>query len=199
MLMPRVDLVVLGASSGGVEAVCTLLEQLPATIEVPLVMALHVLATRRSLLAEVFRTRTRLVVREPDDKEPIAPNVWVAPAGHHLLVERPEPGDERLRFALSVDAAVHYSRPSIDVLFESAARALGPRVGAVILTGANEDGAAGAGSIREAGGLVIVQDPATADFGAMPLAAIREARPQLVADPAAIAACLSTLLGPTPC
>jgi two-component system chemotaxis response regulator CheB len=114
-------------------------------------------------------------IREPVDKEPISGGtIWFAPADYHLLVEA-----ERT-FALSVDAPVKYSRPAIDVLFESAALAYGPGTAAVVLTGASDDGSDGAAAVRARGGHVYVQDPAQAEAPYMPEAAIRRASPHYI-------------------
>ena len=102
--------------------------------------------------------------------------VWFAPSNYHLLIERDR------TFSLSVDEPVNFSRPSIDVLFESAAECFGDELCAIVLTGANDDGALGASTVRQAGGLVIVQDPRTADSQQMPQAAISRAKPQIVAS-----------------
>lgn len=119
------------------------------------------------------------------DKQPLTPGIWFAPPGYHLLIER------ELRFSLSIDAPVRWSRPSIDVLFESASDAYGAALHAVVLTGANDDGARGAAAVRRAGGLVLVQDPFTAEAQQMPLAALAAATPQFVGTPAQIARLLT--------
>jgi two-component system chemotaxis response regulator CheB len=117
-----------------------------------------------------LRRRTNLKVVDAEDKQWIKPgHVYLAPANYHLLVERGA-------FSLSVDDAVSYSRPSIDVLFESAADAYGASVAAVVLTGANSDGARGVKAIKKRGGFVVVQDPKTAEAPSMPTAAIAAAR-----------------------
>jgi len=126
----------------------------------------HLPTDRTSLLAELFRAKCRIPVREAEDKEPIVPGTaYFAAPGYHLLVEQ----DRSL--ALSSDLPVLYSRPSIDVLFESAADAYGPALLAVILTGANQDGAAGIRAVIAAGGTAIVQDPREAFASLMPEAA----------------------------
>lgn len=172
---PRIEAIVIGASAGGVEAVGALLQGLPAPYAPSLIVVIHLPADRPSLLAEIFQARCRLPVREALDKEHIdAGTVYVAPPGYHLLVE----ADETL--ALSLDAPVAFSRPSIDVLFESAAAAYGERVLGIVLSGGNNDGAAGLAAIRAAGGRGWVQEPADALAAAMPLAAIKEAGADLV-------------------
>jgi two-component system chemotaxis response regulator CheB len=167
---------VIGASAGAVEALSLLLPVVPKDARVPVVVVVHLPPNRPSLLTEVFTPRCRALVREPEDKQPVAAGtIWFAPSNYHLLIERDR------TFSMSVDEPVRFSRPSIDVLFESAAEAFGRSLCVFVLTGANEDGSRGARAIREAGGLVVVQDPRTAEAREMPTAAIALARPQLVA------------------
>jgi two-component system chemotaxis response regulator CheB len=136
---------------------------------------LHLPEHHESRLAELFGYRLALQVREARDKEPLAPGVlYFAPSGYHLSIETDH------SFSLSCEDRVCYARPSIDVLFASAADAYGQSLAAVLLTGANYDGAAGLAGIRIAGGLTIVQDPATAVVATMPEAAIRRMTPDLI-------------------
>ncbi|HEX3993318.1 MAG TPA: chemotaxis protein CheB [Acetobacteraceae bacterium] len=161
------EAVVIGSSAGALEALSVILPALPASYRLPVIVVVHVPADRRSVLAELFRAKCRISVREAEDKEPIVGGtVYFAPPDYHLLVEKEN------RLSLSSDAPVFFSRPSIDVLFESAADAYGAALIAVILTGANQDGAAGMSAVVEAGGLAIVQDPAHAFARAMPEAAL---------------------------
>ena len=177
MVIPRaVELVVIGASAGAIEALSVLLRQLPAACLVPIAIVVHLQRNRESMLPQLFSQWSALPVREPLDKEAVAGGVvWVAPSDYHLLVEADR------TFSLSIDPLVNFSRPSIDVLFESAAEVYGAGVLAVVLTGANADGAAGAAAVRRAGGRVAVQDPASAHSKTMPDAAIASASPELVA------------------
>lgn len=159
--------VVIGASAGAVEALAALLPHLPAGYRLPVLVVVHVPPGRPSALVELFRARCRVPVKEAEDKEPItAGTVYFAPPDYHLLVEP----DRRL--SLSSEEPVHYSRPSIDVLFETAADAYRPELVGVILTGANADGAAGLAAVVAAGGTAAVEDPATAYSPAMPAAAL---------------------------
>ena len=157
----------MGASWGGLEAVGRLLADIPDEIDVPIVIAQHRHRTSTSSgLAELLHLRIKRPVQDVDDKMPIEPqHVYIAPPDYHLLVERGS-------FALSVDERVQYARPSIDVLFESASYAYGPAVIGIILTGANEDGAAGLALIKQRGGVAVIQDPAGAARRTMPDAAI---------------------------
>ena len=165
--MREYELIVVGASWGGLHAVGRLLETLPEELDVPLAVVQHRAAERRhTSLADLLQSHVARPVREVADKEPIQRGVvHLAPPDYHVLVERGH-------FALSVDARVNYARPSVDVLFESAADAYGPAAVGIVLTGANEDGAAGLARIKEAGGVAIVQDPKTAERATMPEAAI---------------------------
>lgn len=163
----RYDVIAIGASWGGLQAVGTVLEGIPAEVDQPIVVAQHRSAeSARGVLESLLQRHSGRPVVEPGDKEPIEPaHVYVAPADYHLLVEDG-------RFALSVDARVQFARPSIDVLFESVAEGYRDRAIGIVLTGANADGAAGLAAIKRNGGVAIVQDPATATRKAMPEAAI---------------------------
>jgi len=166
---PSPEAVVIGASAGALEALSLILPTLPADFGLPLFIVVHVPPDRESLLAELFGAKCRIKVREAEDKEPVhGGTVYFAPADYHLLVEP----DKSL--SLSNEEPVLYSRPSLDVLFESAADAYGPGLIGIVLTGANQDGARGLKAIAEAGGAAIVQNPLGAYAAAMPEAAIAE-------------------------
>ncbi|HVF52868.1 MAG TPA: chemotaxis protein CheB [Actinomycetota bacterium] len=159
-------IVVIGSSWGGLSALSELLLPLRDDFPAAIVVAQHRHADSSLGLERFLKRHTSLAVREADDKDPLEPGtVFLAPADYHLLVE-----DDHL--ALSVDGPEMFSRPSADVLFESAAATYRERVIGVVLTGANEDGARGLRSIRAAGGTTIVQDPATAERSEMPDAAL---------------------------
>jgi two-component system chemotaxis response regulator CheB len=159
------DLICIGASWGGLRAIERLLGDIPAEVDTPIVAAQHREA-QQSALAEVISRHTTRRVVDAEDKQPIEPNhVYLAPPDYHLLVEHGS-------LALSLEERVQYARPSVDVLFESAADAYGPGVIGVILTGANADGAAGLARIKRFGGVAVIQDPAEAERAAMPQAAI---------------------------
>lgn len=164
-LRGRPDIVVVGTSAGGLRALERIVGGLPSEFDIPIVAVQH--RSRESeIFASVVQSLVRLPVREAEDKEPIrAPGLYLAPPDYHLLLE---PGS----FALSTDEPVRFSRPSIDVLFESAADAYGAGVLALLLTGGNQDGTRGLARIRAAGGVAIVQDPETAESPQMPAAAI---------------------------
>jgi two-component system chemotaxis response regulator CheB len=162
------DIVVIGASAGGLEAVSRLLAQLPRDFNLPVAIAQHrAPAPPDGDLASIWQRVTPLPVADAEDKAPIARgHVYIAPADYHLLVE------SRELFALSTDPPVLWARPSIDVLFESAAEVFGGAVIAVILTGASADGSAGLKAVRSRGGCALVQDPRTAESAVMPQAAL---------------------------
>lgn len=173
--MKRIEAIVMGASAGGVNALLSVMGCLPREFAIPLICVLHLPDDHDSQLAEVFARRLRRPVREARDKESIEPGmIYVAGPGYHLSVER----DRSL--SLSQEERVHFSRPAIDILFESAADAYGAALAGVLLTGANEDGAAGLARISQLGGLSIVQDPAQAQVSAMPAAALALHRPDHV-------------------
>ncbi|QKZ05083.1 MULTISPECIES: chemotaxis protein CheB [Pseudomonas] len=180
--------VVVGASAGGVEALLRVYGMLPASFALPVLTVLHLPDDRHSQLAEVFARRMHRPAKEAVDKEDIQPGMfYFAGPGYHLSVEQ----DRSL--SLSQEERVHYSRPSIDILFESAADAYGPHLVGVLLTGANEDGARGLATIGERGGLTIVQDPAEARVAVMPQAALRLRRPDHILPLNGIGSLLATL------
>jgi two-component system, chemotaxis family, protein-glutamate methylesterase/glutaminase len=160
-------IVVIGTSLGGLNALQVLLSSLPADFPAPVAIVQHRSVYSQDGMLKVLRRYTPLPMKEPQDKEPIEPGrIYLAPPDYHLIVED-------TNFALSTDAPVSYARPSIDVLFESAADAYGSRTIGIVMTGANHDGAAGAAHIKAVGGVVLVQDPATAECAVMPKAAMK--------------------------
>lgn len=160
------EIIVVGTSLGGLEALETLLAALPVPFALPIAIVQHRSVVSDDMLLRTLRRRSTLPLHEPYDKEPVAPGqVYLAPSDYHLLIEADE-------FRLSTEGPVNYARPSIDVLFESAADACGDRTIGIVLTGANSDGARGAARIKQAGGVVIVQTPEEAVSPAMPRAAL---------------------------
>jgi two-component system chemotaxis response regulator CheB len=169
------EAVAIGTSAGGIDALFALLGGLPAAYPLPIVTVLHVPETHDSRLAEVFGARLALRVREAAAGAPVEPGtLYFAPSGYHLLVEADR------TFSLSCEPPVLFSRPSIDVLLESCADAYGPRLAALVLTGASEDGARGLAQVRAGGGLAAVQSPQEAAHATMPAAAVAHASPQWV-------------------
>ncbi len=185
---PAIELVAIGASAGGVDVIGTLLAALPADFPAAVAIVLHIPPDRDSLLPTLFASRCALPVKEVEDKEPIEPgNVYFAAPDYHMLVEPDR------SFALSQDEAVNFSRPAIDLLFESAAIAYREQLLAIVLTGGSADGAQGLQTVRQMGGRGWVQDPASADATAMPSCAIERAGADLVTGPAALARSLAAL------
>ncbi len=183
-----VDAIVIGASSGGVEALSVLLPSLPARLRLPVFVVLHLPPDRPSRLADIFSRKCAVPVREAEDKLPVeAGTVYFAPPDYHLLL------DVGPTLALSADEAVNYSRPSIDVLFESARDIYGHRLLAMLLTGASHDGAAGIHAIRFAGGCAVVQRPDTAQAPLMPESALKRGPVDFVLTLEEIAALFQTL------
>lgn len=181
--------VVIGGSAGALDALDVIVDALPSTFPLPVAVVLHLRPGRPSGLAHVLQDKCALPVKEAEDKEPLKGGVvYLASPNYHLLVER-----ERC-FSLSVDDAVHFSRPAIDVLFETAAEAYGSSLCGVLLSGANEDGAAGLVRIRAAGGLTVVQHPETATSRQMPDAAIARDAGTYVLPPNEIVPLLSALM-----
>jgi two-component system, chemotaxis family, protein-glutamate methylesterase/glutaminase len=162
-----IDAVAMGASAGGVEVLLALLSMIPADCRISFFIVMHIPRERPSLLPELFGSRCALPVREAEDKEPVQPGtVYFAPPDYHMLIDRGP------AVALSGDEPVHFSRPSIDVLFDSAADIYGERLMGVILTGANQDGAEGLAAIGRAGGRTVVQEPGSAAVAFLPKAAL---------------------------
>ncbi len=191
-----VSAIVIGASAGGLEAIGTVLSALPENFAPTVVIVQHIPTNAGDALPRRFQRDCRLPVREAEDKEPMtAGTVFVAPPDFHLLVEADR------RFSLSREERVNFSRPSIDVLFETAVEAFCDELAGVILTGASADGAAGLSRINRMGGLSVVQDPATAEVEIMPRAAIEACAVGHVLPLAAIGPFLARLgaEGGTPC
>ncbi len=191
--MARFRAVAIGVSSGGVQALSSLLGALPASFPLPILIVQHIGPDAGDGLARLLDAHSPLHVKEADENDTPQPgHVYLAPPNYHLLVET----DGQLSF--SADPPVSYARPSIDVLFESAAEAFGPALIGIVLTGANHDGSRGLARIKELGGLVIVQDPADAEAPQMPAAALAATTVDHVVPLTAIAALLSTLAAGQP-
>jgi two-component system chemotaxis response regulator CheB len=187
----HIEAVVIGASAGGIEALLTLLPALSPSMKLAVVCILHMPPDRESLLAELFNARLGVTVCDAADKEQVRPGtVYFALPGYHLSIEKDR------TFSLSCEPPVHFARPAIDVLMESAADAYGSALAGVLLTGANQDGADGMARIKACGGLTIVQDPKEAQSPTMPQEAIARSTPHLVLPLARIAALLPMLERP---
>ena len=170
----RFQAVVIGASAGGSTALQKILPALPADFPLPVIIVQHVHPHQKGA-ALIYVGSSFLKVKDGDEKEAIQPGfVYFAPPNYHLLVEN----DRTL--SLSIDPKVHFARPSVDVLFESAADAYGQSLIGIILSGGNQDGAAGLLRIKQRGGLTIVQKPDEAEMRLMPEAAIATAKPEYI-------------------
>jgi two-component system, chemotaxis family, protein-glutamate methylesterase/glutaminase len=184
----RTRVIVVGASAGAIEALSVILPNLPENFAFPMVTVIHCPPDRESAIVEIFSGRCRVRVKEAEDKEPIEPGtVYFAPPNYHLLLE------PNGLLSLSSDEPVQFSRPSIDVLFESAADAYGAGALGIVLTGANNDGSKGLGEICAAGGTGIVQHPHLAYSSAMPSAALQGCPGAIVMSLENIAALLQDL------
>lgn len=170
----KYSLVIIGTSLGGLNAVITIIKNLPKDYPVPVVIVQHRDKDSDETLLTLLNSYSSIKVVEPDDKEEIRPaTIYLAPCDYHLLFNESH-------FSLSYDQLVNYSRPSLDVSFESAAENYDDKVIGIILTGANKDGSLGLKAIKANGGYTIVQDPLTAEAPAMPLAAIELTKPDQV-------------------
>lgn len=163
--------IVMGTSLGGMNALKTILPALPGDIGIPVIIVQHLNDMSEGYWIEMLDNMSFLHVKEADEKEKIKPGyVYIAPPNYHLMIESNQ------TFSLSIDEKVNHARPSIDVLFESAAYVYYDQLIGVLLTGANHDGATGLKRIKENGGMTIVQDPNTATSKIMPDAAIKKTR-----------------------
>jgi two-component system chemotaxis response regulator CheB len=159
--------IAIGTSAGGLFALSYLFKKLPSDYSIPIVVVQHRSKDQKDLLEEVLQTKCKIKIKQADEKEKIKDgHVYIAPPDYHLLVEND------MTFSLSSDELVLYSRPSIDVLFESAAMVYRNKLVGIILTGANKDGALGISAIRKNGGLTIAQNPVEALYSFMPEASI---------------------------
>lgn len=180
--MPQTDLVVIGGSAGCVPVIIDLLDTLPAAFPFAIVLVIHRQKSIPSEMDKVLGFNSHVRVIEPNDKDFILPGrVYLAPQNYHLLIE-----DDR-SFSLDYSEPIHYSRPSIDPTFESAADVFRHRCTGILLSGANRDGADGLAYLLQAGGTAVVQDPATCDFPAMPQAGLEAAPGAYMLSPSQIA------------
>lgn len=164
----RFKAIAIGCSAGGLHALILLLKDLPSNYSIPIIIVQHRLKNERELLEEVLQKHCALNVRQADEKEAVASgHAYIAPPDYHLMIEQDK------TFSLSADEKVNYARPSIDVLFETAADVYKEGLAAIILTGANNDGCRGIKAVRSQKGFTIAQDPDEAEFPAMPLAAVK--------------------------
>jgi len=171
----KYEAVVIGVSSGGMAALKYLFSALPADFRLPIIVVQHVSARSDNKWIELLNEQSKLNIKEADEKEVIEHgNAYIAPSNYHLLIEKDK------TFSLTIDERVNFARPSIDVLFESAAEAYKDKLIGIILTGSNHDGTNGIKRIKECGGLAIIQDPETAESSYMPESAIAAIQPDYI-------------------
>lgn len=183
-----IQAIAIGASAGGIEALSVVLPAIPSSAAAAVFVVLHLPRDKPSLLPAIFSPKCSVAVREAIHDEPVEPaTVYFAPPDYHLLI------DDGPRLALSCDEPVHYARPSVDALFESAADVYGAYLLAILLSGANQDGAAGLAYVQKLGGLTIVQDPETAQVPQMPLSALSRLTPDAVMSLSEIAELMQSL------
>ncbi len=163
----RYEAIVIGVSSGGMNALSSLFSALPGNFSIPIIILQHIGARSNNQWIKLLNKKTAVIIKEAEEKEKIENgNAYVSPPNYHLLIERDK------TFSFTIDERVNYARPSIDVLFESAAEAYKTKLIGIILTGSNNDGARGMKRIKECGGLIIAQDPETAESSYMPASGI---------------------------
>jgi len=184
----KIEAVVVGVSAGGLYALKKLLPALPSTFSRPMLVVQHMSPHSDNYMVRMLNDLSQIAIKEADEKEPVLPGtVYFAPPDYHLLVE----ADYTL--SLSMEEKVNYSRPSIDVLFETAADVYGSHLLGIILTGANADGANGLLAVKKKGGYTVVQNPDDAESPAMPKAAIERTKPHKILTLNEIIALLSQL------
>jgi two-component system, chemotaxis family, protein-glutamate methylesterase/glutaminase len=165
----KYKVVVIGGSAGSLEVITKLVGTFQKNTGTTFIIIVHRKNSSGSILEDILAAKTTIKVKEVEDKDPILPNsIYIAPADYHLLIE------DGKTFSLDSSEKVHYSRPSIDITFESVALVFGARAIGVLLSGANADGAEGLAKIKKAGGFAIVQDPSSSDAGYMPQQAIKQ-------------------------
>jgi two-component system chemotaxis response regulator CheB len=165
--MKQVEFIIIGGSAGSLHVILNIIAGLPANFRIPVLVIIHRNSTFDSSLEELFASRTKLPIKEVEEKESILPGtIYTCPSDYHLLFENDR------TFSLDYSERINFSRPSIDVSFRSAAEVFGPNLVCCLLSGGNADGVDGLAAVRDAGGMTIVQDPATADVPYMPQHAV---------------------------
>jgi len=171
----KYKMLAIGGSAGSLDVILKIVAALPFISHLATVIIVHRKNDGESILTDLLSSRTKLAVKEIEDKETITGGtIYLAPADYHVLIE-----DEKM-FSLDASEKIHHSRPSIDVSFESVAEVFGILAIGVLLSGANADGAEGLSSIKEANGFTIVQDPASAEVGYMPQQALEQMTPDKI-------------------
>jgi len=171
----RYEAIVIGVSSGGMNAMKVIFSLLPKEFSIPIIIVQHVSSHSNNQWIKLLNDKSNLCIKEADEKEKIENGtIYIAPANYHLMIEKNK------TFSLTIDERVNYARPSIDVLFESAAEVYKDKLIGVILTGSNNDGTNGIKRIKEFGGLAIIQNPKTAESSYMPASAIAAIKPDYI-------------------
>jgi len=187
------EAIVIGVSSGGMNALKYLFSTLPADYRIPIIIVQHVSARSDNDWIKLLNAKSNLSIKEADEKEKIETgNVYIAPSNYHLMIEKDK------TFSLTIDEYVNFARPSIDVLFESAAEAYKKKLIGIVLTGSNNDGTKGIKRIKECGGLAIIQDPKTAESPNMPASAIAAVQPDYILSLEKIVQLLLKITKPNP-
>lgn len=167
--------ILIGGSAGSLQALFTILAELKSDFNLPVLLALHRLSTTDSNLEDALAVKTHLQVEEVEEKEPIQKgHLYICPPDYHVLIEPDE------TFSLDASERINFSRPSLDVIFKSAAEVFEKRLTAILLSGANTDGAEGLSFVKEKGGTTVVQDPSEAVVSYMPLQALKQMSPDHV-------------------
>jgi two-component system, chemotaxis family, protein-glutamate methylesterase/glutaminase len=188
-MSPLCDVVVIGGSSGSIDVLLKLLPNLKAPLSLAIILVLHRKNSGESTMTELFTSKTTIPVKEVEDKDPVEPGtIYIAPADYHLLIE------QNREFSLDSSEKINFSRPSLDVTFESAADVYGPSLVGVILSGANADGTNGLKAVKRAGGLIIAQKPETAQVSYMPEQAILNNTIDFIFDVSELATFINTSL-----
>jgi two-component system chemotaxis response regulator CheB len=171
----RYEAIVIGVSSGGLKALKIIFSALPSNFAVPVIVVQHIGPRSENSWIKLLNDSCIIPIKEADEKEKVGTrSIYVAPSNYHLMIEKDK------TFSLTIDERVNFARPSIDVLFESAAEAYKEKLIGIILTGANNDGTKGVKRIKECGGIVIIQDPETAESSYMPASAIAAVQPDYI-------------------
>jgi two-component system chemotaxis response regulator CheB len=185
-----IDIILIGGSAGSIQFVILLLKSLPKDFQIPIILIIHRMKNTVSHLAKLIsKDAERKMIIEPNDKEQILPgNIYLAPQNYHLLVE------DDFTFSLDYSELVFYSRPSIDVSFESFSQLYGKNLLAVLLSGANKDGSISMGSVLKRGGVAIVQSPESAEYAVMPKTAIELNKGVIIKQPVEIIEYITELI-----
>lgn len=185
----KYKVIAIGGSAGSLDIILKIVASASVNTSMAYIIILHRKADAESILESLFSSRTDLIVREVEDKDNLQPgHVYIAPADYHLLLE------DKKNFSLDSSEKVFFSRPSIDVTFESIAEIYGACAIGVLLSGANADGAKGLSSIKKAGGFTIVQNPKSAEVDYMPRRAIEQLQPNAIVDADEIPSFLNKLI-----